>query len=189
MTCVLTAFVNVSKGKQTQVSPVFQIIAFDELRTDFKNPIDQSNPTRAVRILLLHCFQGWSSPYVHTEIPSLLAPSTTLNDLQVKNKRRVSSWNMTPYLSVSIENLRNRCVILEPFKFLNSFIKVKDMGSTWKIVPANLSGCNSSDIRLKHSFVWKLKQSTDKDGSSLNLSMKDIDANEANAYRKESIMK
>lgn len=58
MTCVLTAFVNVSKGKQTQVSPVFQIIAFDELRTDFKNPIDQSNPTRAVRILLLHCFQG-----------------------------------------------------------------------------------------------------------------------------------
>ncbi|KAI4882160.1 hypothetical protein NFI96_004394, partial [Prochilodus magdalenae] len=24
------------------------IIAFDELRTDFKNPIDQSNPTRAV---------------------------------------------------------------------------------------------------------------------------------------------
>uniref|UniRef100_A0A3Q3K0B5 Cornichon family AMPA receptor auxiliary protein 2 n=1 Tax=Monopterus albus TaxID=43700 RepID=A0A3Q3K0B5_MONAL len=28
---------------------IWQIIAFDELRTDFKNPIDQSNPTRAVR--------------------------------------------------------------------------------------------------------------------------------------------
>ncbi|XP_047234251.1 protein cornichon homolog 2 isoform X1 [Girardinichthys multiradiatus] len=27
--------------------PVLRIIAFDELRTDFKNPIDQSNPTRA----------------------------------------------------------------------------------------------------------------------------------------------
>ncbi|PWA22954.1 hypothetical protein CCH79_00002132 [Gambusia affinis] len=26
---------------------IWQIIAFDELRTDFKNPIDQSNPTRA----------------------------------------------------------------------------------------------------------------------------------------------
>ncbi|KAF3706635.1 Protein cornichon -like protein 2 [Channa argus] len=27
---------------------IWQIIAFDELRTDFKNPIDQSNPTRAL---------------------------------------------------------------------------------------------------------------------------------------------
>ena len=37
----------------TKVTPLhfFQIIAFDELRTDFKNPIDQSNPTRAVRSL------------------------------------------------------------------------------------------------------------------------------------------
>uniref|UniRef100_A0A3B3WC40 Cornichon family AMPA receptor auxiliary protein 2 n=1 Tax=Poecilia mexicana TaxID=48701 RepID=A0A3B3WC40_9TELE len=32
---------------------IWQIIAFDELRTDFKNPIDQSNPTRAVRRTLL----------------------------------------------------------------------------------------------------------------------------------------
>uniref|UniRef100_M3ZSG5 Cornichon family AMPA receptor auxiliary protein 2 n=1 Tax=Xiphophorus maculatus TaxID=8083 RepID=M3ZSG5_XIPMA len=29
---------------------IWQIIAFDELRTDFKNPIDQSNPTRACRL-------------------------------------------------------------------------------------------------------------------------------------------
>ncbi|TNN82777.1 Protein cornichon 2 [Liparis tanakae] len=28
---------------------IWQIIAFDELRTDFKNPIDQSNPTRAAK--------------------------------------------------------------------------------------------------------------------------------------------
>lgn len=27
---------------------LFQIIAFDELRTDFKNPIDQCNPVHAV---------------------------------------------------------------------------------------------------------------------------------------------
>ncbi|KAF3841332.1 hypothetical protein F7725_007194, partial [Dissostichus mawsoni] len=27
---------------------IWQIIAFDELGTDFKNPIDQSNPTRAI---------------------------------------------------------------------------------------------------------------------------------------------
>uniref|UniRef100_A0A3B3QK20 Cornichon family AMPA receptor auxiliary protein 2 n=1 Tax=Paramormyrops kingsleyae TaxID=1676925 RepID=A0A3B3QK20_9TELE len=31
---------------------IWQIIAFDELCTDFKNPIDQSNPTRAVSDLL-----------------------------------------------------------------------------------------------------------------------------------------
>ncbi|KAG2468982.1 CNIH2 protein, partial [Polypterus senegalus] len=30
------------------VSVLLQIIAFDELRNDFKNPIDQSNPTRAL---------------------------------------------------------------------------------------------------------------------------------------------
>uniref|UniRef100_A0A8C9WGY0 Cornichon family AMPA receptor auxiliary protein 2 n=1 Tax=Scleropages formosus TaxID=113540 RepID=A0A8C9WGY0_SCLFO len=28
---------------------IWHIIAFDDLRQDFKNPIDQSNPTRAVR--------------------------------------------------------------------------------------------------------------------------------------------
>lgn len=27
---------------------IWHIIAFDELRTDFKNPIDQGNPARAV---------------------------------------------------------------------------------------------------------------------------------------------
>lgn len=42
-------FSEANKLKQTRVCVVFQIIAFDELRTDFKNPIDQSNPTRAVR--------------------------------------------------------------------------------------------------------------------------------------------
>uniref|UniRef100_A0A8D0D9K4 Cornichon family AMPA receptor auxiliary protein 2 n=1 Tax=Sander lucioperca TaxID=283035 RepID=A0A8D0D9K4_SANLU len=31
---------------------IWQIIAFDELRTDFKNPIDQSNPTRATYYLI-----------------------------------------------------------------------------------------------------------------------------------------
>uniref|UniRef100_A0A673JKG5 Protein cornichon homolog 2 n=1 Tax=Sinocyclocheilus rhinocerous TaxID=307959 RepID=A0A673JKG5_9TELE len=33
---------------------IWQIIAFDELRTDFKNPIDQSNPTRARASDTLH---------------------------------------------------------------------------------------------------------------------------------------
>uniref|UniRef100_A0A8C5CTJ9 Cornichon family AMPA receptor auxiliary protein 2 n=1 Tax=Gadus morhua TaxID=8049 RepID=A0A8C5CTJ9_GADMO len=32
---------------------IWQIIAFDELRTDFKNPIDQGNPVRAVRAVPL----------------------------------------------------------------------------------------------------------------------------------------
>lgn len=49
------------------MSVIFQIIAFDELRTDFKNPIDQSNPTRAVSSLLFQFFQEWSNPYAHTE--------------------------------------------------------------------------------------------------------------------------
>jgi hypothetical protein len=30
------------------VYALFQIIAFDELRTDFKSPIDQCNPVHAV---------------------------------------------------------------------------------------------------------------------------------------------
>uniref|UniRef100_A0A8C9T9A2 Cornichon family AMPA receptor auxiliary protein 2 n=1 Tax=Scleropages formosus TaxID=113540 RepID=A0A8C9T9A2_SCLFO len=37
---------------------IWQIIAFDELCTDFKNPIDQSNPTRAVS-LKLPCCTNW----------------------------------------------------------------------------------------------------------------------------------
>lgn len=64
----------VVKQKQAHVSNIiilfyyfFQIIAFDELRTDFKNPIDQSNPTRAVRTLLFHFLQEWSNLHVHTE--------------------------------------------------------------------------------------------------------------------------
>lgn len=50
---------------------IFQIIAFDELRTDFKNPIDQSNPTRAVRALQFPFFQN-DQTLMHTqrEIPS-----------------------------------------------------------------------------------------------------------------------
>uniref|UniRef100_A0A8C6EQR0 Uncharacterized protein n=1 Tax=Marmota marmota marmota TaxID=9994 RepID=A0A8C6EQR0_MARMA len=36
--CVLTSWFSV----------LFQIIAFDELRTDFKSPIDQCNPVHAV---------------------------------------------------------------------------------------------------------------------------------------------
>lgn len=50
--------IETEKSKEHFLTPLccfffsFQIIAFDELRTDFKNPIDQSNPTRAVRTLL-----------------------------------------------------------------------------------------------------------------------------------------
>lgn len=61
-TVTLCAFISwcskLTDNKFTSV--IFQIIAFDELRTDFKNPIDQSNPTRAVRTLL-HVFQEWSN--------------------------------------------------------------------------------------------------------------------------------
>lgn len=53
--------------KFSHESVIFQIIAFDELRTDFKNPIDQSNPTRAVRTLLFLCFQEGSDARVQTE--------------------------------------------------------------------------------------------------------------------------
>ncbi len=42
---------------------LFKIIAFDELRTDFKNPIDQSNPTRAVRLFLGPRFLSHSINY------------------------------------------------------------------------------------------------------------------------------
>lgn len=59
-------------------SVVLQIIAFDELRTDFKNPIDQSNPTRAVRDLLFLCFQGRSNPRVHSGIPPFPVSSVFL---------------------------------------------------------------------------------------------------------------
>lgn len=59
--CTVTVLVFIrilkeSKGNKP-LCLIFQIIAFDELRTDFKNPIDQSNPTRAVRTLLFHFFQ------------------------------------------------------------------------------------------------------------------------------------
>lgn len=52
----------------TPACVVFQIIAFDELRTDFKNPIDQSNPTRAVRPSKFS--QEWRHVvHTHTETP------------------------------------------------------------------------------------------------------------------------
>lgn len=61
-----------NENKTHILSVIFQIIAFDELRTDFKNPIDQSNPTRAVRAVLLHFSQERSNPtHAHTEIPAL----------------------------------------------------------------------------------------------------------------------
>lgn len=50
----------------TGTCPYPQIIAFDELRTDFKNPIDQGNPARAVsdtcavlRCVRLFVFLSW----------------------------------------------------------------------------------------------------------------------------------
>lgn len=50
----------------TGTCPHPQIIAFDELRTDFKNPIDQGNPARAVsdtcavlRCVRLFVFLSW----------------------------------------------------------------------------------------------------------------------------------
>uniref|UniRef100_A0A672JZM8 Protein cornichon homolog 2 n=1 Tax=Sinocyclocheilus grahami TaxID=75366 RepID=A0A672JZM8_SINGR len=46
---------------------IWQIIAFDELRTDFKNPIDQSNPTRASE---LNCF-----------FPQLVVPEYSIHGL------------------------------------------------------------------------------------------------------------
>lgn len=54
----ISALKETHRKETTNTSVVFQIIAFDELGTDFKNPIDQSNPTRAVRTMLLHFFQA-----------------------------------------------------------------------------------------------------------------------------------
>lgn len=98
--CELTVFQKPTKGKSCVCFNLlllvffFQIIAFDELRTDFKNPIDQSNPTRAVRTLLFHCFQRWSSPRVHTKAP--LFPRRSLSDLHVKSKYRLSFCTYDP---------------------------------------------------------------------------------------------
>lgn len=75
------------------MSVIFQIIAFDELRTDFKNPIDQSNPTRAVRTLLFLFFQECSNPRVK---PFSSLPKGTFSDLHIntENKLRVSLLNV-----------------------------------------------------------------------------------------------
>lgn len=78
-----------SKWKQTCMSVIFQIIAFDELRTDFKNPIDQSNPTRAVRTLLFHFFQKMIKPSCPPRNPFCSVPRRTLSDLQWRLR---TSW-------------------------------------------------------------------------------------------------
>lgn len=67
------------------MSVIFQIIAFDELRTDFKNPIDQSNPTRAVRTGLFSFFQQSSNARVYTETPHF-SSKNNFNDLHLNAK-------------------------------------------------------------------------------------------------------
>lgn len=87
----------ISQRKQTNTSVIFQIIAFDELRTDFKNPIDQSNPTRAVRNLLFHFFQGWSnpqkSPHYQEEPSTITTKRWKYTYVPVHSHKNTFSWS------------------------------------------------------------------------------------------------